>query len=745
MRSETYSDTSHVSSSSCDDHFYDFSNSNCVSSDLLSLQRQISPFFLHSFSEFILCREAIWMLMGVNKLIFFYKGNAGYIPSEYIPSRFSTILCRICITANQILDLKSFCYSVLIDRINLFKYSDFKQASTNLHVEKLNEHYSTLTYQAFATSVRFFIRDILSELLVLERTVQYHDFGSILFLFDSLTNLTRRVSYFHALYSDSTLIPKNEAPLSSKDAVQLLLDILWKRIIESDFQIMSNSNCSSIVICVFLITIGPTFNFISQWLIDGIIHDKHQEFFIQQLIYPWNCDKLYTLWSDSCTLLKKNGLIQSPLFFLQLSSKILSSGKAISSLSYIGNPLPQNSIKFFYFDFINLLLKEIQNYFISRNARHLFLDWHNIKYKSFLLQANDEPFLLKTVYNIDSVHLPIIPSLDCSQIQDIIWNKLQHSRPNSISSPIFLVLQKTLDAVILPYYEISSTSLASHLRFNCTSSIHSELRMLFNLYLFGDSLTMQTFAEYIFETLENTVCLQDSLSLTNNLHKTLSYYHPQMCFDEKIFVSNKHLGNLNDIEIHFVIDSLASIVITPPTIQQYQHLFSFLLNLRWIEWILHRAKFCLKKNPQVIMQPFFIIHEMDFYVSIISQYFFHHIILVKFREFSIMMRSHKMDTDMLINEHRKFINSIFSKCFLDVDHYKFWKLFDQLFCMCSNFCVLLIDNYSNDISFNDIRRELHMTIKRLFTILRIPTINHKFEFLRLCLNFNSYISENIIM
>ena len=744
MRSETFSDASHISSSTCDDQLNDFSNSNCLSSNLILLQSQISSCFLHPFSEFMLCREIIWMLMGIHKLALFNVGNAGYLPTENVPSQFYTILTSICNTANQMLYLKSFCFTVLIDQVNSVKSSNLKQRSTNIHADALNEYHSTLTYQAFATAVRFFIHGVHSELLVVEQSLQNHEYGSILSLFHSLNFLTKRISYFYTIYSESTLLPKNETPLSRKDAVQYLLDNLWKKVIQCDLQMMYNPSCSTIVIVVFLFTIAPILNFINQWLTDGIIHDKHKEFFIQDLMYSWNYDELYLLWRDCCTLSRKNGLTQSPLVFHELESEILAAGKAISSLSYVGIPLTDKQVNSLYSDFIVLFFKEMENEFILQNKGFFLTDCPVTKCNSFISQDYDEPFLVQAVYKNDRVLYPYLFSLEGIRIQDIIWREFQKSLQNQFSSPLFLIFKRTLNRIIMPFYEISSSCLAFHLHSNSVVNINIELKMLYNLYLFGDSLTMRMFTETIFASFENFVCLQDSLSLTNNLHQTLSYSYPKINYNEKIFVTNKYLGNLNDIKIHYNIDTLSSIVITPPIIQQYQHLFSFLLNIRWVEWILHRAKFFLQRLHQVHMETFFVIHEMNFYMSIISQYFFQQIILVEFKKFIIRIKSEKIDTDILVNEHQKFINSIFSKCFLDVNHCKFLKLFDKLFCICSKFCLLLIEEFCNHITFNNIKRELRITIKRLFTVLRISTIDYNFEFLKLCLNYNNYISANII-
>ena len=680
--------------------------------------------------------------MGVDNLIFFCVGSTGYLPSDLIPDHFSTILGRICNTANQLLELKYFCRVVLIYKVNNFKSSNLAQWPNDVDVDA--EHHSTLTYQAFATAVRFFIHDVHSELLLLEKSVQNQVYASMLSLFHSLEFLTRKILHFYTIYSECTLQPKSDVQISSKYAVHYLLDNLWRGVIQSDLQIMSTTNCLPIVIGMFLITIAPTFNFVNQWLTVGIIHDKYNEFFIQQLLHPSSCDELYILWSDCYVLIPENGFSKSPSVFLELESNILSAGKAISSLEYIGIPLPHKPINLIYISFINLFFKGLGSNFHLHNNSSLINVFPIANYKAMLTQDNDGPFLVQTVCNVNRSQVPFLFLLDGIRIQNFIWKNVLESRRNIFSSPSFLILQNTLNAIILPLYQISSSCLAWHLHSDSASDINSELRMLFNLYLFGDALTMQTFTENIFKTLENSVCLQDSLSLTSNLHQALAYAFPNLNFDEKVFVTIKEFGNLNDIKIHYFIGTLASIVITPPLIQQYQHLFSFLLNVKWVEWILNRAKLFLKRHHQTHMQPLFIIHEMGFYISIVSQYFFHQIIFVEFQKFRFRIKSDNIDTDILVNEHQLFINSIFSKCFLDNDHSKFVKQFDQLFSLCSKFCIMLFDEYLNHTLFSNIRKELHITIKRLFTVLRIPTVDYNFEFLKLCLNYNNYISANII-
>ena len=211
---------------------------------------------------------------------------------------------------------------------------------------------------------------------------------------------------------------------------------------------------------MFLITIAPTFNFVNQWLTVGIIHDKYNEFFIQQLLHPSSCDELYILWIDCYVLIPENGFSKSPSVFLELESNILSAGKAISSLEYIGIPLPHKPINLIYISFINLFFEGLGSNFYLLNNSSLINVFPIAKYKAMLTQDNDGPFLVQTVCNVNRSQVQCLFLLDGIRIQNFIWKNVLESRRNIFSSPSFLILQNTLNAIILPLYQISSSCLA---------------------------------------------------------------------------------------------------------------------------------------------------------------------------------------------------------------------------------------------------------------------------------------------
>ena len=732
MRSDSSSVVSCLSSPESVENHLEFVFDKYQSSDLISLQQSISSNFI-DFSDYMLCREILWMFMGIKGLNFFVISN-GYLPSTQIPNPLFTLLSRLCLLSNNLLKLRDFCQ--LVRNMSL-QNSCFSKSPFHSRNSVTADPHSTITFQAFSSVLRLFLYDIDAHLIEFEKELLLQT-SSIIALFNNLQTLSARISYFYGLFLDCMNPPDDQMDSSPFYRVCWLLDSLWRDLTVCDLQYMVVPKFLPLSISAFLITLAPLFDFISQWFFDGHVHDEFHEFFIHQTKFPVKCDTISSFWENGCKLRQFENVSYVPKFLRDLVPKMLLSGKSLGCLSLLGVDIANIPYRFLYFTFIDDLFREIGNYQNLLFSNLSLPPESGFRIEFVISTLSNNPFLYGSIVNISNNSRSML-SNEGFIYQKIIWEKLQSVQLDFLSTPLIFVLMKVINGIILPISNVSSLNLMDQLiSYSC---IYFELKMLFNIFLFGDTLTMRKFSENLFETKEYFF---DSLSVTDSLLKIINFFQPNLNLDDKLFVTVGHSKTLEDIRLHYTINPLASIVISPSNLSKYQDIFTFLLNLKYIEYNIHNAHFFIKRSTNVSRVSIFILNEMNFYFSIISHYFINYVILVHYYAFSSISESKDIDVNSLIREHQNFINSIHIKCFLDASHKEFYLILRNLFELITAFCHGIHDFSLNVSFFIEIKRDLDKIIKHIFTILRIPTSNHRFDFLTQALNYNYYVSRNLL-
>ncbi|KAI6648587.1 Gamma-tubulin complex component 5 [Oopsacas minuta] len=382
-----YSSYGSRSSISEDDEIdFDFLTCRHRCSDLIALQMHLSSDF-HTFSNFMLSRETIWMFMGVDKLSFYLLTDAGYLPSKKIPQRLFPLLRSFCHTSNKLRHMRLFCHTVLDTSLSIISDSN-RRVTTTVKIHP----YSTLTFQAFSSSVRMFLYDIDSKLLELEGIQNFVESCSLLTLYDDLEILSEEVSYFHSIFLRCISPPKSLENIIPIYEVRWLLDCLWQELSLCELQLMVIPQYSRIPISLLLISLAPLFNFISQWFYSGFITDIHNEFFIEQLHFPVNCHQLSLFWTDGCNIRCDDNILATPSFFIGIENIILSSGKSLGSLGVLGEKIAEEQYGMLYFTFIDNIFKCILSWkYLASFQRLKNRSWiPNTKHKfDFLLNSID--------------------------------------------------------------------------------------------------------------------------------------------------------------------------------------------------------------------------------------------------------------------------------------------------------------------------------------------------------------------
>ena len=321
-----------VSSSEFVENHFEFVFDRYQSSDLILLQQRISSNF-GDFSDYMLCREILWMFMGLKGLNYFLISDV-YLPSTQFLNPLFTLLSRLCCLSNKLLELRDYCRFVQNVTLQNSRYSKCPFHSKNPSTA-IDPH-STITFQAFSSVLLLFLHDIDSKLIELEKEQLFRS-SSVIELYCNLLILSGKISYFYEIFLKSVYPPNERIDCSPIYRVCWLLDSLWSELTLCDLQYTVVPKFSSLTISAFLITLAPLFAFISQWFFEGRYYDECQEFFIQQVDFPMKCDKISSFWENGCKLRSTENMSYIPNFLIDLAPKILLAGKSLGCYAEIVN------------------------------------------------------------------------------------------------------------------------------------------------------------------------------------------------------------------------------------------------------------------------------------------------------------------------------------------------------------------------------------------------------------------------
>ncbi|XP_071960845.1 gamma-tubulin complex component 6-like [Antedon mediterranea] len=254
--------------------------------------------------------------------------------------------------------------------------------------------------------------------------------------------------------------------------------------------------------------------------------------------------------------------------------------------------------------------------------------------------------------------------------------------------------------------------------------------------------------------------IQHSLNRESNHADDLSFSVKSL---PHIFKPNA-INSLDCLELKFKIDWPRNIVITRNCLDKYNHVFSFMLQLKRASWVLRDIYFQLKRsallnhagNSTQFRQLQLFRHEMQHFVNVIQGYIANQVVNVSWEEFKRNLKTNVQNLDDLHNRHAEYLNKALFRCLLNKKAAPVMKIITDIFCLILKVRTQLVSSrwfYDPDIhqvvhpAFQTIRSSysafkeysgfLYKVVSKLVTRGYQP---HLEEFL-LRLNFNDFYSD----
>ncbi|XP_035678118.1 gamma-tubulin complex component 6-like [Branchiostoma floridae] len=175
------------------------------------------------------------------------------------------------------------------------------------------------------------------------------------------------------------------------------------------------------------------------------------------------------------------------------------------------------------------------------------------------------------------------------------------------------------------------------------------------------------------------------------------------------FKLNAH-DTLDCLELRYKVDWPLNIVITDTTINKYNKIFSFMLQLKRISWVLKDIWFHLKRcaitnragNSSQYRQLQLFRHEMQHFVGVMQGYVSNQIIHVSWQEFCKELRENVHSLDELHQRHAEYLNKAIFRSLLSRKAGPVMKVITDIFTVILKFRIQLV---SHSWQFDETRNE----------------------------------------
>ncbi|KAL4226032.1 Gamma-tubulin complex component 6 [Mactra antiquata] len=140
------------------------------------------------------------------------------------------------------------------------------------------------------------------------------------------------------------------------------------------------------------------------------------------------------------------------------------------------------------------------------------------------------------------------------------------------------------------------------------------------------------------------------------------------------------------IQLHYEVKWPLNIVITDNSLHKYAQVFSFMLQLKRVVWILKDVWNRLKRDALVHrvgnLYEFRHLHlcrqKMEIFVKVMQEYIFHQIVDVTWQEFQTSLK-HVHNLDDLHSEHNKYLDNAIFRCLLTQKATSLMKIIQNIF------------------------------------------------------------------
>ncbi|XP_045164903.2 gamma-tubulin complex component 6-like [Mercenaria mercenaria] len=147
------------------------------------------------------------------------------------------------------------------------------------------------------------------------------------------------------------------------------------------------------------------------------------------------------------------------------------------------------------------------------------------------------------------------------------------------------------------------------------------------------------------------------------------------------------------IQLHYEVKWPLNIVITENSLHKYSQVFSFMLQLKRVVWVLKDVWNRLKRDAIVHkldrLFEFRELHlfrqEMQLFVKVMQEYISHQIVDVTWQEFQTALTKHVHNVDDLHQQHNKYLDNALFRCLLTKNATSLMKVIQDIFCLILKF------------------------------------------------------------
>ncbi|KAL5014919.1 hypothetical protein ScPMuIL_009189 [Solemya velum] len=343
-----------------------------------------------------------------------------------------------------------------------------------------------------------------------------------------------------------------------------------------------------------------------------------------------------------------------------------------------------------------------------------------------------------------------------------------------VSLPV--LLQKSVTMPLVAQISLVNESVINY--FTVDLQIDGYFKALRRYLLMEDGDFAQNISDFLMEKLSmkiNPHQLLNPVFLNTTLTKALrSSMHADDKYADNLSFAIRYLpkvlnmmnhDTLDCLELRFKTDWPVNIVITEASIDKYGKVFSFMLQLKRIVWVLKDVWHRLKRDAVIhgaghapkFRQLHLYRQEMQHFVKVMQGYIANQIIHVTWQEFEEALKHDVQNLDDLYRVHMDYLNKAFFRCLLTKNATPVMKIIQEIFCRILKFHAQLISsqwscdpttgefnhsNFSNMVSSYKAFKKFSVFLFKVVNKLAIRGYQPHLQELLLRLNFNDYYKES---
>ncbi|XP_005101891.1 gamma-tubulin complex component 6 [Aplysia californica] len=342
-------------------------------------------------------------------------------------------------------------------------------------------------------------------------------------------------------------------------------------------------------------------------------------------------------------------------------------------------------------------------------------------------------------------------------------------------TPLSVLLTKSLTMPVRAQISLVNTAVINY--FTAELKVDDHFAAIRRYLLMADGDFAEILSNILLEKLSSNPLPQEILNsvfLNGALTKAIrSSIHSDDVYTQNLSFATKYMprvlnpnepGSLKCLELQYNVKWPLNIVLTRSCMDKYFQVFSFLLQLKRVVWVLKDVWHRLKRhalinkvgNSTEFRHLQFHRQEMEHFVKMMQGYITTQVIHVSWQEFQSDLAQPIAGLDQLHQIHQNYINKALSRCLLNKKAEKVMKLIRDVFCLILKFRSQLVSgswtqvegtgqfSHSNFASMSTTYKSFHMYSFFLFKVVhRLSQKGYQphLQELLLQLNFNDYYTE----